>query len=74
MAKASKRGRPKKAVKYTKTINIRLTPVQWLKIMNEAHEAYLEPSVFIRKTVLEYLNIRDEISRKKYVAKNKSTA
>ncbi|MFH2145786.1 MAG: hypothetical protein ABII75_07165 [Candidatus Omnitrophota bacterium] len=50
------RGRPKKATKYTKTINVRLTQEQWLKVLLEAQKAHLEPSVFIRKTVLDFLS------------------
>ena len=50
---AQKRGRPKKAVKYTKTINVRLTADQWLKVLLEAKKAHLEPSVYIRKVLLE---------------------
>ena len=52
-----KRGRPKKPVKYTKTINVRLTQLQWLKILNAAEKSHLEPSVYIRKVILDYLNI-----------------
>jgi hypothetical protein len=48
-----KRGRPKKEIKYTKTINVRLTAQQWLKILNSAERSHLEPSVFIRKTLLD---------------------
>ena len=50
-----KRGRPKKQVKYTKTINVRFTQDQWLKVLLEAQKEHLEPSVHIRKTVLESL-------------------
>ena len=53
--KKAKRGRPKKLIKYTKTINVRFTPDQWLKILLEAQKEHLEPSVHIRKTVLEAL-------------------
>lgn len=60
----SRRGRPKKAVKYTKTINVRFTQAQWLKVLNEAEKAHLEPSVYIRKTLLDYLNIKAEIGTK----------
>jgi len=52
-----KRGRPKKMVKYTKTINVRLTREQWVEILNWAQKAHLEPSVYIRKIVLDFLNI-----------------
>jgi len=51
-----KRGRPRKQVKYTKTINVRLTQDQWLKVMVKAQEGHLEPSVYIRKTVLDSLS------------------
>jgi len=51
----AKRGRPKKQVKYTKTINVRFTQDQWLKVMLEAQKEHLEPSVHIRKTILESL-------------------
>ena len=51
----NKKGRPKKAVKFTKTINVRLTQSQWLQVLNAAENSYLEPSVFIRKTLLEKL-------------------
>ena len=54
--KMKKRGRPKKEVKYTKTINVRLTAQQWVKILNCAERSHLEPSVFIRKTVLDSLS------------------
>ncbi|MFH1459978.1 MAG: hypothetical protein ABIG64_06360 [Candidatus Omnitrophota bacterium] len=50
------RGRPKKAIKYIKTINVRLTQEQWLKILLKAQDSHLEPSVFIRKTVMDALN------------------
>jgi len=50
-----KRGRPKKAVKFTKTINVRLTQAQWLNVLNAAEGEHLEPSVFIRKTLLDNL-------------------
>ena len=50
-----KRGRPKKTVKFTKTINVRLTPDQWLKVLNAAEKEHLEPSVLIRKTILDHL-------------------
>lgn len=55
-----RKGRPKKSIKYTKTINVRLAPSQWLKILNAAEKAHLEPSVFIRKTVLDYLDKSDK--------------
>ena len=57
-ARKSKRGRPKKAVKYTKTINVRLTRTQWLEVLGWAEKANLEPSVYIRKILLDFLNIR----------------
>lgn len=53
--KKTKRGRPKKQVKYTKTINVRFTPDQWLRVLLNAQKEHLEPSVHIRKTVLEAL-------------------
>ena len=59
--KKQRRGRPKKAVKYTKTINVRLTQLQWLKALNEAEKAHLEPSVYIRKVLLDYLTLKDNI-------------
>jgi hypothetical protein len=49
------RGRPKKLVKYTKIINVRFTPEQWLKILNNSQKEHLEPSVWVRKIVLDYL-------------------
>jgi hypothetical protein len=52
-----KKGRPKKAVKYTKTINIRLTKDQWIEVLNWSQKAHLEPSVYIRKILLDFLNI-----------------
>jgi len=48
--------RPKKLQRYTKIIPIRLTEGQWLAILNEAHKNKLDPSVWIRKTILEKLN------------------
>lgn len=57
MASKAKKGRPKKVVKYTKTINVRLTREQWVEILNWAEKAHLEPSVYIRKIVLDFLNI-----------------
>lgn len=56
-----KKGRPKKAVKYTKTINVRLTQAQWVQVLNWAQKANLEPSVYIRKVLLDFLNIEHEI-------------
>ncbi|UCC95581.1 MAG: hypothetical protein JSW40_02230 [Candidatus Omnitrophota bacterium] len=58
--KAGRRGRPKKAVKYTKTINVRLTREQWLEVLNWAQRANLEPSVYIRKVLLDFLNISQQ--------------
>ena len=54
------RGRPKKAVKYTKTINVRLTHDQWVEVLNWAQKARLEPSVYIRKILLDFLSIKDQ--------------
>ena len=53
--KSTRRGRPKKQIKYTKTINVRFTPDQWLQVLLKAQREHLEPSVHIRKTVLESL-------------------
>lgn len=62
MAKAIiKKGRPKKVVKYTKTINVRLTQSQWVHVLNWAQKANLEPSVYIRKVLLDFLNIEHEM-------------
>ena len=58
--KKHKRGRPKKPVKYNKTIKVQLTRTQWLKVLTWAGKAHLEPSVYIRKILLDFLNIRDE--------------
>ena len=64
-----KRGRPKKMIKYTKTINVRLTREQWVEILNWAQKAHLEPSVYIRKIVLDFLNIhynpQDQVAAQK---------
>ncbi len=62
MAKMSKKGRPKKTVRYTKTINVRLTQDQWVEVLNWAKRANLEPSVYIRKVLLDFLNIEHEIN------------
>jgi hypothetical protein len=59
--KIIKRGRPKKAVKYTKTINVRLTQDQWVEVLAWAQKANLESSVYIRKIVLDFLNIQHDI-------------
>lgn len=61
LKKITKKGRPKKAVKYTKTINVRLTHVQWVHVLNWSQKANLEPSVYIRKVLLDFLNIEHEI-------------
>jgi len=58
MRKVTKRGRPKKAVKYTKTINVRLTQEQWVEVLTWAQKANLEPSVYIRKILLDFLGIK----------------
>ncbi|MFH1767633.1 MAG: hypothetical protein ABH858_00545 [Candidatus Omnitrophota bacterium] len=55
MKKITRRGRPKKQVKYTKTINVRLTHEQWLNTINAAQRSHLEPSVLIRKVLLDSL-------------------
>ncbi len=60
-----KKGRPKKAVKYTKTINVRLTQGQWVQVLNWAQKANLDPSVYIRKVLLDFLNIEHEITLRK---------
>ena len=59
--KIVKKGRPKKAVKYTKTINVRLTQSQWVQVLSWAEKANLDPSVYIRKVLLDFLNIENEI-------------
>lgn len=63
--KIIKKGRPKKVVKYTKTINVRLTQGQWVQVLNWADKANLEPSVYIRKVLLDFLNIEHEIVLRK---------
>jgi len=60
--KTIKKGRPKKTVKYTKTINVRLTQNQWVHVLNWAQKANLEPSVYIRKVLLDFLNIEHEMT------------
>ena len=62
MVKKVKKGRPKKVIKYTKTINVRLTQHQWVQVLNWAQKANLEPSVYIRKVLLDFLNIEHEIT------------
>jgi hypothetical protein len=59
--KIIKRGRPKKTVKYTKTINVRFTQDQWVEVLAWAQKANLEPSVYMRKIVLDFLNIQHDI-------------
>jgi hypothetical protein len=56
----NKRGRPNKPVKYTKTINVRLTHDQWVEVLNWSQKAHLEPSVYIRKILLDFLSIKDQ--------------
>lgn len=53
-----RRGRPKKAVKYTKTINVRFTQAQWLQVLNAAQKNHLEPSVLMRKILLDELEVK----------------
>ena len=60
VVKKLSRGRPKKNIKYTKTINVRFTHEQWLGIQVVAHQCHLEPSVFIRKTILEQFDSGSE--------------
>ncbi|MFH1504803.1 MAG: hypothetical protein ABIH08_05415 [Candidatus Omnitrophota bacterium] len=60
-----KKGRPKKAIKYSKTINVRLTQNQWVQVLNWAQRANLEPSVYIRKVLLDFLNIEHDIGLSK---------
>ena len=59
--KILKKGRPKKAVRYNKTINVRLTQAQWVEFLGWAQRANLEPSVYIRKVLLDFLNIQHDI-------------
>ena len=63
--KIIRKGRPKKAVKYTKTINVRLTQSQWVQVLNWAEKANLDSSVYIRKVLLDFLNIENEITIRK---------
>ncbi|MBD3264659.1 MAG: hypothetical protein GF375_06125 [Candidatus Omnitrophica bacterium] len=49
-------------MKYSKTINVRLTQNQWVQVLNWAQKANLEPSVYIRKVLLDFLNIEHEIN------------
>jgi hypothetical protein len=48
--------RPNKKARYTKVIPIRLTDEQWLAILNAGNKEKLDPSVWIRKVILEKLN------------------
>lgn len=57
---AINRGRPKKNIKYTKTVNVRLTQHQWAQVITWSEKAHLEPSVYIRKVLLDFLNITPE--------------
>ncbi|UCH12833.1 MAG: hypothetical protein JSW18_02525 [Candidatus Omnitrophota bacterium] len=66
--KIAKKGRPKKAIKYSKTINVRLTQNQWVQVLNWAQKANLEPSVYIRKVLLDFLNIDHDIGLLKAVS------
>ena len=59
--KAPKKGRPKKVIKYSKTINVRMTQDQWVEVLGWAKRANLEPSVYIRKVLLDFLNIQHDI-------------
>lgn len=59
MKKIINKGRPRKTIKYTKTINVRLTRDQWVEVLNWAQKAHLEPSVYIRKILLDFLNIQN---------------
>ena len=61
VSKIIKKGRPKKAVRYNKTINVRLTQAQWVEVLGWAQRANLEPSVYIRKVLLDFLNIQHDI-------------
>ena len=62
MGMMSKKGRPTKTVKYTKAINVRLTKEQWVQVTTWADKAHLEPSVYIRKVLLDFLNISEKTS------------
>jgi hypothetical protein len=55
----TKKGRPKKTIKYTKTINVRLTNDQCVEVLSWSQKAHLEPSVYIRKILLDFLNIHN---------------
>lgn len=59
-ALSASRGRPKKNIKYTKTVNVRLTQHQWAQVITWSEKAHLEPSVYIRKVLLDFLNITPE--------------
>jgi len=54
------RNKTKKKVKYTKAINVRLTQHQWVQVITWAEKAHLEPPAYIRKILLDFLNIRPE--------------
>jgi len=59
--KIIKKGRPKKPVRYNKTINVRLTQGQWVEVLSWAQRANLDPSVYIRKVLLDFLNIQHDV-------------
>ncbi|MBD3246961.1 MAG: hypothetical protein GF333_08165 [Candidatus Omnitrophica bacterium] len=59
--KKTRRGRPKKAAKFNKSVNVRLTKNQWSEVMLWAEKAHLEPSVYIRKILLDFLNMSHEM-------------
>jgi uncharacterized protein (DUF1778 family) len=53
---AKKIGRPKKQIKYTKVIHLRVTTEQWLKILNAAQREHLDVSSFLRKIALDRID------------------
>lgn len=63
--KSAKRKNCKKTEKYTKTVNIRLTSNQWREVFKWASKANLEPPAYIRKILLDFLNIKDDFPFKK---------
>lgn len=53
----TKRRLTKKSVRYTKTINVRLTHDQWTEVSTWADRANLQPCDYVKKVVLDFLNV-----------------
>ena len=45
--------------RYSKAVRVQFTRKEWQELLNWSNKAKLEPQVYIRKILLDFLNLKD---------------